>query len=252
MKNIQKYRKVLIALLVAIPVTAYGATYTLTTTDITLNVNGTQVSCMPLILNGSTYLPLRTVAETVGAQVNYTNSTRKIDINTLDTAELAKSCVMLQVSGGQGSGVYIDYGEILTCDHVTRNMTSYKTSDGLKLSYGKGNQTLDAGTLTTTNTSVKPVKIGDSDELKINDKVVFITSPGGNKNTVTYGTILEDCTPGKTILKVWADIYSGSSGGAVFNMKGELVGIIARGPDTATTTDKRAAMIPINEIRKQL
>ena len=43
-----------------------------------------------------------------------------------------------------------------------------------------------------------------------------------------------------------ADINGGSSGGACFNSKGELIGIIYGGLGTA------ASVVPINDIRKAL
>ncbi|MHC1722728.1 MAG: trypsin-like peptidase domain-containing protein [Aminipila sp.] len=236
--------------------TAYGASYTLTDANVTVNTNGVQVQCLPMSLNGTTYLPLRNVAEALGADVNYNNTTKQINLTTLDVNKLAESCVMLYAENGtkghQGSGVYIDYGTILTCDHVTTGSTKQFTSDKLNLTLGESNPSLDASILYSPNKDIKPVKIGDSDELKQDSKVVVITSPLNQKNKVAYGLLMEDCTPGKTSVKLWADTDHGSSGGAVFNMNGELVGIMATASDTQATSGKACTMIPINEIRKAL
>lgn len=240
-----------LALILTLTSTAYGASYVLNDTDLTIKTNGKEVACTPLILHGMTYLPLRTLAESIGAEVNYNAVTKQVDIKTLDTDKLAQSCVMLEVSGGQGSGVYTDYGEILTCEHVISDRTYYKTSDGLNLTLDSANKTIDASILSTTDKSVKPVKIGDSDEIKQDDILVCITSPMGKKNQVSVGAAMDNCTPDTKEINVWLETDHGSSGGAVFNMKGELVGIINSGDDTREGA-KCSGMIPINQIRKEL
>lgn len=246
-------KKIILVLLltVALTTTAYGTTYVLNDTDLTIKTNGKEVACTPLILHGMTYLPLRTLAESIGAEVNYNAVTKQVDIKTLDTDKLAQSCVMLEVSGGQGSGVYVGYGKILTCEHVISGRSFYKTSDGLNLTLDSASKAIDASILSTTDKSVKPVKIGDSDEIKQDDILICITSPMGKKNQVSVGAAMQDCTKDTTILDIWADTDHGSSGGAVFNMKGELVGIINSGDD-AREGAKCSGMIPINQIRKEL
>jgi hypothetical protein len=68
---LKKIRIILLTFLViASTVTAYGATYQLVSANYPINVNGSKLSVQPLNLNGTTYLPLRSISEAVGVPIN--------------------------------------------------------------------------------------------------------------------------------------------------------------------------------------
>ncbi len=72
------------------------------------------------------------------------------------------------------------------------------------------------------------IKIGDSKTLKIGQRVYAIGSPMGFENTISEGIIsgLRSYDELKrNFIQITASISSGSSGGAVLNDKGELIGI---------------------------
>lgn len=73
---------------------------------------------------------------------------------------------------------------------------------------------------------VSPLKIGNSIKMKKGDPVVAVGSPLGLKNTVSEG-ILSGRVEEEAInaLQFTASISSGSSGGALFNDMGEVIGI---------------------------
>ncbi|MCC8151178.1 MAG: trypsin-like peptidase domain-containing protein [Lachnospiraceae bacterium] len=79
--------------------------------------------------------------------------------------------------------------------------------------------------------SISIATIGDSDSLQVGDNVVAIGNALGLGQSVTSGIIsaldrevtIDDVT--YTLLQTDAAINAGNSGGALFNMKGELVGI---------------------------
>ena len=78
--------------------------------------------------------------------------------------------------------------------------------------------------------SIPNIKIGNSDHLKVGQKIYAIGSPYGFENTITEGIISGlrasfDST--QNYMQISAPISSGSSGGAVINSKGELIGISA-------------------------
>ena len=241
-------RKLLIILLIALPITAYGASYTLTTVDYPINVNGQKLACEPLNLNGSTYLPLRAISEAVGVPITWNNATRSVEITTLDVDKLKKSCVMINAEsstkGTQGSAVAWDYGEYLTAYHIVDNgKTSIVSSDNSNFKVDETDSKLDIATLDTDN-NVKPVKIGDSDEVKLGDAVILISSPQKKENTISYGKVVINST--WIIAKGSSDV--GSSGGGAFNTKGELIGILISGD----TRIGEYCIVPINDIRKAL
>jgi S1-C subfamily serine protease len=80
------------------------------------------------------------------------------------------------------------------------------------------------------NESFEHVFLGDSDDVQIGEPVLAIGSPYGLENTVSNGIISGKREIGDiTLLQITAPVSSGSSGGALFNMKGEIIGITSIG-----------------------
>ncbi len=77
-----------------------------------------------------------------------------------------------------------------------------------------------------TGTGTAPLQLGSSASLEKGEKVIAIGSPLGLINTISTGiysgTVLES---NQTFLQFSAAISQGSSGGALFNNRGEVVGI---------------------------
>lgn len=71
------------------------------------------------------------------------------------------------------------------------------------------------------------VKLGNSDAIKVGEKIVVIGNPQGLENTVTDGLISakRDTEAGYKLHQISAPISPGSSGSPVFNMRGEVLGI---------------------------
>jgi serine protease Do len=74
------------------------------------------------------------------------------------------------------------------------------------------------------------IKIGDSDQLRVGDRVLAIGNPLGLKGTVTSGIVSAlhrdlNGTPYNQFIQVDAAINHGNSGGPLFNVKGEVIGI---------------------------
>lgn len=79
---------------------------------------------------------------------------------------------------------------------------------------------------TNAKTGLTPLTLGDTSALQKGEKVVAIGSPLGLINTVSDGMYSNRCTDdGQEYLQFTAAISSGSSGGALFNDKGEVIGI---------------------------
>jgi serine protease Do len=74
------------------------------------------------------------------------------------------------------------------------------------------------------------IKIGDSDKVRVGDRVLAIGNPLGLKGTVTSGIVSalhRDLygTPYNQFIQVDAAINHGNSGGPLFNVKGEVIGV---------------------------
>jgi serine protease Do len=136
-----------------------------------------------------------------------------------------------------GSGFVINEdGYVLTNNHVVKDATDIKVklSDGRELDAKIVGR--DAGTdvalikLQNPKGKLPTVALGDSDALEQGDFVVAIGSPLGFRESVTFGIIsAKDRTltgsPFDDFLQTDAAINQGNSGGPLFNMKGEVIGI---------------------------
>ncbi|SMC57435.1 Do family serine endopeptidase [Rhizobium sp. RU36D] len=135
-----------------------------------------------------------------------------------------------------GSGFVIDpSGFIVTNNHVIENADDIEAvfPDGSKLK-----ATL-IGTDTKTDLSVlkveppkplKAVKFGDSRRMRIGDWVIAIGNPFGLGGSVTLGIISArgrniNAGPYDNFIQTDAAINKGNSGGPLFNMNGEVIGI---------------------------
>ena len=78
---------------------------------------------------------------------------------------------------------------------------------------------------TEAKTGLEPLPIGSSADLERGEKVIAIGSPLGLINTLSIGLYSGTLKDEQTFLQFSAAISHGSSGGALFNDKGEVVGI---------------------------
>jgi hypothetical protein len=72
-----------------------------------------------------------------------------------------------------------------------------------------------------------PLPLGDSGAVKPGEHVVAIGNPLGLGNTVSDGLVsaIRQIDPSLTLLQVSAPIAAGSSGGPIFNERGEVIGV---------------------------
>ena len=132
-----------------------------------------------------------------------------------------------------GSGVVLFHKDmIVTNYHVINNAYSIKISTDQDITYNvlgvwHKNEKQDIAILKLTQeTTLTPLKIGDPTILKKGETVTAIGSPLGIKNAVSKGNLSARIMQGDyDILQFTAPISNGSSGGALFNEKGEVVGI---------------------------
>jgi serine protease Do len=119
---------------------------------------------------------------------------------------------IVSVNGASG-WIYEASGIIVTNNHVVEGAQSIT----VRLNDGK----IDAGKLPT-------LVIGDVSRLKVGDSVVAVGNPLGKGIIATQGTISRLGVPGKyysNIIGTNAELNTGSSGGALVNMAGEIIGI---------------------------
>ena len=168
-------------------------------------------------------------------------------------------------AAASGSGFIIsDDGYILTNHHViedanaiTVTMYNGDTYDADLVGYDESN---DIAVLKIEAKDLTPVILGDSDELRVGDSVVAIGNPLGELTfSLTAGCVSAldrriTMSNGLSMELIQTDcaINSGNSGGALFNLYGEVIGITnakysGDGGSTASI-DNIGFAIPVNNI----
>lgn len=169
-------------------------------------------------------------------------------------------------SAASGSGFIIsDDGYILTNFHVIENSNSITVSlyngdnyDAKLIGYDESN---DIAVLKIEAEGLAPVVLGDSDNLNVGDNVVAIGNPLGELTfSLTSGAISAKdrevtFSGGITMNLLQTDcaINSGNSGGALFNLYGEVIGVTnakySSSSSGGASIDNIGFAIPINSIR---
>lgn len=167
-----------------------------------------------------------------------------------------------------GSGfVVTDDGYILTNYHVVSDSTAISvnfyngdTYDAELVGYDAQN---DVAVLKIDATGLQPVALGDSDALKEGQHVVAIGNALGQFSfSITNGIvsglardIQVSNSHSMSLIQISCAINSGNSGGALLNMKGEVVGITnakygSSGYSNEASVDNIGFAIPINSVEK--
>ena len=150
-----------------------------------------------------------------------------------------------EVEAATGSGVVIAEDTVLTNFHVVEDASSLKVTtgddefDATLLAY---DENLDVPILKADGLNLPAVTLGDSDSLQVGDWAICIGNPLGEQlaGTTTVGIVsalnreVSSTTTDKyglrgtvtnTMIQVDAAINSGNSGGGMFSVNGELMGI---------------------------
>ena len=169
-----------------------------------------------------------------------------------------------QVESGAGSGVIISSdGYILTCAHVVSGASNVTVTIGdtdYAATVVGEDSTSDIAVLKIDATGLTPATMGDSDALTVGDNVLAVGNPLGELGgTVTSGIVSalnrsvsiqsSGSVNTMSLIQMDASVSPGNSGGGLFNMNGELVGVV-----NAKSSDSDAEglgfAIPINDAMK--
>jgi serine protease Do len=171
-------------------------------------------------------------------------------------------------AAASGSGFILsDDGYVLTNYHVVEGSSSIsvamydgKSYEAQLIGYDESN---DIAVLKIDAKDLTPVILGNSDNLNVGDSVVAIGNPLGELTfSLTAGAISAldrqiTMSSGVTMNLMQTDcaINSGNSGGALFNMYGEVIGITNakysnNGNSGEASIDAIGFAIPMNQARK--
>ena len=159
-----------------------------------------------------------------------------------------------------GTGCIIDKsGVILTSAHVvdvgqavvvtTNNGQNYEAKVLKRLGENKDIALLKI----EAKRDFKTVKLGNSEKIKVGEKVLAIGNPFGFSGTLTQG-IISRIDYAKNRIQTDAAINPGSSGGPLLNTKGEIIGInqAIYNPDNNISNIGIGFATPINLVKEYL
>jgi serine protease Do len=134
-----------------------------------------------------------------------------------------------------GSGFIINKnGTVITNNHVINNADDIVVKVGDKEYKAKiigADPYADVAVLKIDSKDIfKPVKFGDSDKARVGDWVIAIGNPFGLGGTVTSGIISArnrdiNLTRYDDFIQTDASINQGNSGGPLFNLNGDVIGV---------------------------
>ena len=157
-------------------------------------------------------------------------------------------------AGGTGSGFFISSdGLAVTNYHVVANSSKIEIRTSDKKTYNDIkiialDETNDLALLKINGTGFSYLEAGDSSGVKQGQQVFAIGSPLGLENTMSQGIIsnASRALDGVTFIQIAVPIAPGSSGGALINEQGRVIGVTTAG-FTNANADLNLA-IPINAI----
>lgn len=171
----------------------------------------------------------------VEPQVNVVNG--KV-LTSIEIGELSDAIVLIKVVGyngsiSTGSGFYVSNdGNLVTNLHVISGAKSIEIIENNGSSYTGDIKVIgydeekDIAILDINKSVSMHLELGDSNSVKLGEEIYTIGSPFGLQNTLSTGII-----SGKRndFLQISAPISSGSSGGALINKYGKVIGITSAG-----------------------
>lgn len=166
-----------------------------------------------------------------------------------------------QVESGAGSGVIISSdGYILTCAHVVEGASQITVTIGdqdYPATLVGADSTSDIAVVKIEAEGLTAATVGDSSALAVGEQVVAVGNPLGQLGgTVTDGIVSalnrsvsiqnSGAVNTMSLVQMSASVSPGNSGGGLFNMAGELIGIV-----NAKSSDSEAEglgfAIPVND-----
>ena len=185
-----------------------------------------------------------------------------VEINTEFTT---RSAWFQYVNGGAGSGVIItEDGYIVTNAHVVMNEDSTSLADTITVRLPDGKEfdatvkgydsDADIAVIKIEAVGLTPAVCGNSDNLAVGEELIVVGNPLGELGgSVTKGIVsatereIEVSGNKMTLIQTDAAVNPGNSGGGMFNMAGQLVGIV-NAKSSGTDIEGLGFAIPANKV----
>ncbi len=170
-------------------------------------------------------------------------------------------------TGGLGSGFLIsDDGVIMTAAHVVQLAEDvavrWANGEVSKASIVSSNPNADVAIIRaeTIPESVTPLTLADSDKVRIGEQVFIIGAPMSFAHSLTVGHVSARRVPDDLfggiepveLLQTDAAINEGNSGGPMFNMSGEVIGVVSHILSKSGGSQGLGFVVTSNMARKEM
>ena len=174
-----------------------------------------------------------------------------------------------QYSMGAGSGVILNNnGYIVTNNHVIDRAQTIEVTLNNNQKYSAKligtDPNTDLAVLKIDAKDITPIVIGNSDEVRIGEWVLAVGNPFDLTSTVTAGIVSaksrniniidsktrRDAFPIESFIQTDAAVNPGNSGGALVNVRGELIGINTAIASNTGSYSGYSFAIPVNLMKK--
>lgn len=182
-----------------------------------------------------------------GASISLSEQYRRVSgavviIETVQREIRAGSVGRMVAMGGLGSGVLVSKdGLVVTAAHVVQVAESIRVQfEGHEAIPARVVRSVPAADVALLQLDWVPpdavvARIGDSDTSEVGEQVFVVGAPLGIDHTLTVGYLSARRQPGNMmagfvaaeLFQTDASINQGNSGGPMFNMKGEVIGIVS-------------------------
>lgn len=155
----------------------------------------------------------------------------------------------------QGSGVVINNdGLVVTNHHVCKDANRIEIKHYSKeikdVKIYKYDEVKDLLFLETGDRTLKPIDFGSSSNLRSGQRIYAVGSPEGYENSISEGIVSGSRIDENNVklIQMTCPITDGSSGGAVLNAKGELIGLSVSGQHEGALY----FAVPVNDVLAML
>ena len=166
-----------------------------------------------------------------------------VTVRTKEIDIASSSTEIISIIDGLGSGVLISAdGKILTAAHMvqTADATSVEFPDGQEIAARVIGSDVRSDVallqLKQIPTGIVPATLGDSNKVEVGDQIFVVGAPYGISQTLTAGHLSgrhwlnnnDESSTSVEFLQTDAAVNGGSSGSPMFNLDGEVIGIVSR------------------------
>ena len=166
---------------------------------------------------------------------------------------------------GLGSGVLISAdGKVLTAAHVVQTADAVAVEFPgdvlIKATVVAADPAADVALLQVERVpeGAQPAKLGDSDKADVGDEIFIVGAPFGMSHTLTVGHLSARRQPNATfgsmetteVFQTDAAINQGNSGGPMFNLAGEVIGVVSRIVSRSGGSDGLGFVVTSNMARR--